>query len=83
MPDGFESHIYYEVDTEHRGRGIATAALKLLKIEARNHGIVELVLTADKDNIASNKVITKCGGDLVATGKTRDGVEVLKYTLKT
>lgn len=81
MPVGFESHVYYEVDPEHRVKGYATEALKELVEEARKHHLIQLIATVNADNPASIKVIEKCSGKFVATGKTKTGQSVLKYKL--
>lgn len=83
MPKGFESHVYYEVDPEHRGKGYATEALKALLKEAKNHEINAAIATVNADNLASIKVIEKCGGTLSAKGETTKGIQVIKYELKT
>jgi predicted acetyltransferase len=81
MPKGFESHIYYEVDLEHRGEGYATEALKELLKEAKAHGLNQVVATVNSDNPASIKVIEKCGGKKVAEDQTSKGIRVYKYII--
>jgi predicted acetyltransferase len=81
MPEGFESHVYYEVDPEHRGKGYATEALKELLKEAEQHGISPVVATVNSDNLASIKVIEKCGGKLEVRGVTSNKQPVLKYRI--
>ena len=55
-------NIGYAVDPLHRGKGYATIILsELLKI-ANNMGIKEKLLTVEKFNYASKKVIEKNGG---------------------
>lgn len=81
MPEGFDSHVYYEVDSEHRGKGYATEALKGLLKEAERHGISPVVATVNSDNHASIKVIEKSGGKLEARGVTSDKHLVLKYRI--
>jgi len=82
MPKGFESYVYYEVDSEHRNKGYATEALKDLLREAKKHKLEVLIATVNSDNTASIKVLEKCGGEFVATGKTTSGLSVLKYSFK-
>jgi len=82
MPKGFASHVYYEVDPALRGRNYATQALAELKKLAAQHQLDHLVLTANAENAASIKVISKNGGQLAAQGTTKNGQKVLKYTLK-
>ena len=83
MPDGFDSHIYYEVDPKERGKGYATAALKKLLKIAENNGLKTIIATVNSDNEASKTVVERCGGDLIAKGQTAGGQEVLKYELDT
>jgi predicted acetyltransferase len=82
MPEGFESHVYYEVDEPEQGKGYATDALKELLRLAKQHDINPLVATVNTSNIASIKVINNCGGKLVDKGTTTSGVKVLKYSLE-
>jgi predicted acetyltransferase len=81
MPPGFESHVYYEVKPQYRNHGYATAALKHIKKEAKKHGLTQLSLTADEDNIASRKVIEKDGGQQIDIGKTSSEEVVIKYLI--
>jgi predicted acetyltransferase len=82
MPEGFESHIYYEIEPEYRNKGYATRALKELIREAKKHRLDRVIATVDADNPASIKVIEKCGGKFISTGKTMTGQSVLKYQLR-
>lgn len=83
MPSGFESNVYYQVAQEFRGNGYATTALKAMVQEAKKHGLASLSITVDADNLASIKVIEKCGGKLAEQNQTTLGVNVMKYTIKT
>jgi predicted acetyltransferase len=83
MPAGFESHVFYSVDEEERGKGYATQALAQIIKEANKHQMDRLVLTVNSANQASVKVITKNGGQLVDEGKTQSGDKVLKYEILT
>lgn len=80
MPKGFENHVYYEVDAEHRGKGYATDALRLVLRDAKKHGVKEVILTCMKGNLASQRVIEKCSGVLIDTSTTSEGLGVLKYS---
>lgn len=55
-------HIGYEVRPSLRGRGIATRALALVLIEARRIGLDRVLITCDRHNVASRKVIEANGG---------------------
>ena len=50
-----------------RGRGYATDALNLLKRLARSIGIVYLMATVDKENIASQRMTAKCLDEVLET----------------
>lgn len=65
LPPHCLGHIGYAVPEWKRGRGYATRALELLLPEARKEGLRWVELTADPDNLASQKVITRNGGVLV------------------
>lgn len=59
-------HIGYGVRPTERGKHYATAMLRDVLKVYDTLGIKEVVLTCDKSNPASAKVITNCGGELVA-----------------
>jgi len=66
-------HIGYAVRPSARGRGHATAALRLALALAHDLGIDPALLTCDEDNTASRLVIERAGGPLedVRAGKRR------------
>lgn len=57
-------HIGYTVDPYERRKGYATQMLSLLLIECKNFGLDKVLLTCDKNNIASAKTIIRNGGVL-------------------
>jgi predicted acetyltransferase len=65
LPPTCLGHIGYAVVPWKRGRGYATRALAMLLPEARKEGLAYVELTADLDNVPSQKVITNNGGVLV------------------
>lgn len=65
LPPHCLGHIGYAVVPWRRRRGYATRALALLLPEARKEGLEYVELTADPDNLPSQKVITANGGELV------------------
>jgi predicted acetyltransferase len=67
LPPHVFGHMGYAVVPWKRGRGYASAALRLLLPDARAEGLSWVELTTDPDNIASQKVITNNGGLLVET----------------
>lgn len=69
-------HIGYGLLPEYRGKGYATEGLKLAIDEASK--IVpeeELYFSVHKDNIASLRVLQKCGAYII--GETSDGIDYL------
>lgn len=59
-------HIGYGVRPSARGRGYATELLRRTVDAARSVGLADLLLTCDRDNTASARVIVKNGGLLDA-----------------
>lgn len=55
-------HVGYGVRPSARGRGVATAALRLVLDEARAMGIDRALLLCDDDNPASRATIVAAGG---------------------
>jgi predicted acetyltransferase len=67
LPDWFSfGHIGYAVPSWKRGRGYATQALALLLPLARAQGLTWVELTTDRDNSASQRVVAKNGGYVLA-----------------
>jgi predicted acetyltransferase len=58
-------HVGYAVVPWKRGRGYATAALRLLLLEVREEGLTHVEITTDADNVVSRRVIEANGGKLV------------------
>ena len=56
-------NIGYAIDPQYRGRGYATALLSELIKQADSLGIKEKLLSVEKYNPASKRVIEKCGGE--------------------
>jgi len=57
-------HIGYGIRPSYRRKGYATAILALSLLEAKKLGIKRALVTCDKGNIGSEKVIRKNGGVL-------------------
>lgn len=60
----FGGHIGYSVRPSERRKGYATLMLRLALAKARELGIDRVLVTCDKDNIASARVIQNNGGVL-------------------
>jgi predicted acetyltransferase len=82
MPDGFESHVFYEINSDQRGRGYATEALRIVMKDARELKMTVLTLTIAEDNVASQKVAEANGGEIVDKKPSIDGKEYFKYLIK-
>ncbi|WP_375268322.1 GNAT family N-acetyltransferase [Phenylobacterium sp.] len=85
LPDWFPyGHIGYAVPPWRRGRGYATEGLKLLLPEARARGLDHVELTTEADNPASQRVVVKNGGRVVAresSGTLHGGAEVIRWRI--
>lgn len=57
-------HIGLGISSNHRHSGIGTKALKLLLDKACELGVEDVLLTNYEDNIASRRIVEKCGGVL-------------------
>lgn len=64
-------NIGYAIDPLYRGKGYATHLLSLLIAKAREMNIPEILLSVEKYNPASKKVIEKCGGKLIRENDER------------
>ncbi|HEY2378059.1 MAG TPA: GNAT family N-acetyltransferase [Gemmatimonadaceae bacterium] len=65
LPPHCLGHIGYSVVPWKRQRGYATRALSLILPLARAQGLPFVELTADPDNVASQRVIISNGGELI------------------
>ena len=61
-PPDASGHIGYGVVEQKRGRGYATAGLRLLLEEISGLGLPSVLLTTDPENIASQRAIISNGG---------------------
>lgn len=57
-------NVGYAISEKYRGKGYGNKILELLLLEARNMNLEEIMLTVDKYNYASKRVIEKNGGQL-------------------
>ena len=64
LPPHCLGHIGYAVVPWKQGKGYATAALRAMLSEARTIGLPYVEVTTDPDNVASQRTILNCGGEL-------------------
>ena len=57
-------HIGYSVRPTEQGKGYATRMLQMAIARARPLGLTRVLITCDKRNVASARVIQKCDGVL-------------------
>jgi predicted acetyltransferase len=84
LPSHVLGHIGFAVVPWKRGRGCAREALRLLLPESRRRGLDYVEITTDPDNVASQRVITACGGRLVEHFRKTvafGGTETLRYRI--
>ena len=75
-------HISYMVRPSCRNRGVATAALRLALRHLGSLKVERALLTCKSTNIASARVIEKCGGVRISDAPRQDGV-TWRYWLTT
>lgn len=61
----YNGNIGYEIEENFRGKNYALKACKLVLPIAKAHGMNELFLTCDENNIPSYKTIERLGGELL------------------
>lgn len=66
-------HVGYAVLPAYRRRGYATEILRQSLVIARSQGVDRVLVTCDEDNVASVRVIERCGGVLENVTKAPDG----------
>lgn len=72
-------HIGYETLPEARGKGIASIMLNWVKLNVIDHSAI---LICNTDNVASKKVIEKCGGQYLNTFYCdEEAYHVVRYQL--
>lgn len=64
-------NIGYAISDKYRGKGYGTIMLKMLLEKAREMNVREKLLTVEKNNPASKRVIEKNGGKLIAENDER------------
>ena len=61
----YGGHVAYGVRPEHRGRHYAGRALRLVLPLARRHGLAELWITCNPENVASRRTCEYAGAVLI------------------
>jgi predicted acetyltransferase len=85
LPPYVPGHIGFSVVPWKRGGGYAKQALYLMLQEAQTKLLTYVELTVDPDNLASQRVITSCGGVLVERFETTaayGNAEKLRYRVE-
>lgn len=72
----FGGNIGYAISKEFRGKGYATVFLKMLLLEMNKMNITERVLTVEKNNPSSKRVIEKNGGKVIEENSDRWILEI-------
>ncbi len=72
-------HIGYGVRPSERKKGLGNEMLRLALLKCREMGLESALVTCDKDNIASAKVIMKNGGELENEITEEDGNIIQRY----
>ena len=72
----FGGHVGYGVRPSERGKGYATRMLAMALDKARQLGLKRVLITCDKDNLASARVIQKNGGVLGSESYSPQGGRV-------
>lgn len=79
----YGGHIGYAIVPSQRRKGYATETLRQGLLIARSMGINEVLVTCDEDNIASARVIEKCGGEFESmTDAVRDVAPKRRYWIR-
>jgi predicted acetyltransferase len=78
----YGGHIGYKVRPSCRNRGVATAALRLALQKLAAIGIPRALVTCSAANLASSRVIEKCGGVRIEDSHQQDRV-TRRYWLET
>lgn len=72
-------HVGYVTSPKFRQKGIMTALLQFALERYAERGIQSVLITADKENIASRRTIEKAGGRLENTIPLEDGKHLARY----
>ena len=72
-------NVGYRIDIEYRGRGYAAEALVLLKGEAKDRGVENLIICCDSDNAASQSTAKRAGAELIGEEILPEDSELYAY----
>lgn len=73
-------HIGYRIRPSERRKGYGARILAMTLAEARKHGLSDVLLTCDSDNIGSRRIIERNGGQLASESVSpQSGVLVVRY----
>lgn len=78
----YNGNIGYEIEEKFRGNNYAFRACKLVLPIAKAHGMNEIILTCDEDNIPSYKTIEKLGAELVQITKPPEAYFAYRENMK-
>jgi predicted acetyltransferase len=76
-------HVGFGVVPWARGRGHATRILRACLPRLANLGVSQALVTSSEDNLASRRVIERCGGVLADTVPRDGGGRTCRYRLET
>lgn len=62
--ENYGGHVGYSIAKDERKKGYGKEQLRLAKEEAKKIGMNKLLITCDKDNLGSKKIIESAGGIL-------------------
>ena len=74
----YYGHIGYDVNPDKRGRHFAERSVRLLLPLARHHGVRELWITCNPDNIASRRTCERLGMELVEVIRVAEHLQMFK-----
>lgn len=80
--ENFGGHIGYGIRPQYRGQGYATQILLQALTIIREMRVHRVLVTCSDSNVASGRVIEKCGGLLENTVVNQDGERIRRYWIE-
>jgi predicted acetyltransferase len=77
----YDGHIGYGINPKYRNQGFGKMILKLGLECAKKHGITDVLVTCNEENVASKKVIEACKGIFENKVYKTDGY-ILRYWIR-